>query len=303
MTTIHAVRHTPVSFEVAGDRLAGVLYVPAHARGPSPGCVVAGSWTTVKQQMAGLYAQRMAERGYVTLAFDFRGFGASDGTPRDIESPARKADDMAAAAAFLASTSEVDGDRVAALAVCASGGYTAVAVAGGAPISSLGLVAPWLHDGALVGEIYGGKQGVRARIEAGDDARRRYEETGHVEYVMAVSDEDESAAMFGPFEYYLDENRGRVPEWPDRFAVMAWRDWLTFDAISAAPGVDVPTVIVHSVDAALPDGARRFAAGLPDCRGVEWIGGTQFDFYDQEPNVSRAVDICADHFATTAHTT
>ena len=62
-------------------------------------------------------------------------------------------------------------------------------------------------------------------------------------------------------DFYRDPARGAVPGWPNRFAVMAWTEWLRFDAIALAPRVTAPTLIVHSEQAAIPDGTRRFHPG------------------------------------------
>src|SRR5262245_14202956 len=86
----------PVTFDSEGSRLAGNLYIPPEQMPGTrtPGIVVTGSWTTVKEQMASLYAQRLARLGFVTLAFDFRHWGASEGQPRQYESPERKIRDI-----------------------------------------------------------------------------------------------------------------------------------------------------------------------------------------------------------------
>ena len=68
-----------VEINVDGLRLAGHLRIPANARGPLPALVFTGPFTGVKEQVAGQYAQQLAERGFVTLAFDHRNFGASEG--------------------------------------------------------------------------------------------------------------------------------------------------------------------------------------------------------------------------------
>jgi uncharacterized protein len=70
---------------------------------------------------------------------------------------------------------------------------------------------------------------------------------------------------------------------------MAWREWLTLDAIALAPRIRTPTLIVHSEAAAVPDGARRFYQGLAGPKEIVWIPGTQFDFYDQPGTVNRAL--------------
>lgn len=295
-----------VSFPSDGDTLIGTLYssgsqpeLVGQEAGRPPAVVVTGSWTTVKEQMAGLYARGLAERGYLALAFDFRGFGESSGQPRDYESPERKIRDIHNAVSYLGTRPEADPSRIGALGVCASAGYMAVNTAHDARVRSLGLVAPWLHNAELVKAIYGGADGVGERIALGDSAWRKYLTTGQVDYVPAVSTTDPSAAMYGPFDYYLDSDRGAISAWRNRFAVMSWSEWLLFDPIAAAPRITVPTTLVHGEDAAIPDGARRFHEGLTVPKEIHWISGTQLDFYDQEPTLSNALDLVAKHFQDT----
>jgi fermentation-respiration switch protein FrsA (DUF1100 family) len=291
----------PVTFESEGTQLTGNLFLPPEhtARTRVPGIVVTGSWTTVKEQMAGLYARRLAQAGFLTLAFDFRHWGASEGQPRQFESPEEKIRDIANAAAFLQARPEVDPEAVGALAICASAGYVAHAVARGAPFRSIALVASWLHDAATVPGIYGGDAGVARRIEAARAARLQFDRTGTVAYVPAYDPNDPDAAMFFPLDYYASDARGAVPEWTNRFAVMSWADWLTFDAIAAAPGVSAPTLMVHGDDAALPDNVRRFFAALAGPKHLFWTAGAQIDFYDREPQVGLAVDVAVAHFRRT----
>jgi len=289
-----------VTFDSAGESLVGDLYRPAASRDRAvPAVAVTGSWCTVKEQMAGRYARGLAERGYVALAFDFRGYGESGGQPRDLESPDGKIRDIQGAVTYLRTAPGVDPGRTGALGICAGAGYTSGSAASDDRVRSLALVAPWLHDRALVEAIYGGSEGVRERITAGEDALLRYQRTGEVIYVPAVSATDQRAAMYGPFDYYLDQHRGAIPAWGNRFAVMAWPQWLRFDPIGFAPSVTVPTVMVHSEDAAIPDGARRFHAALGAPGQLHWTSGTQFDFYDDEATVEAALQVVDAHFRNT----
>jgi fermentation-respiration switch protein FrsA (DUF1100 family) len=291
----------PVSFDSEGSLLSGRLYLPPdYTPGTrAPGIIVTGSWTTVKEQMAGLYAERLAERGFVALAFDFRHWGASEGLPRQYESPERKIRDIQNATAFLQSRPEVAADGVGALAICASAGYVAHAAAKGAPLRSIALVASWLHDAPTVTGIYGGDSGVAHRMDLARSARAEFERTGKVPYVAAYDPADPDAAMFFPLDYYASGERGAVPEWTNRFAVMSWADWLTFDAVAAAPSVSAPTLMVHADEAALPDNARRFFAALPGPKHLFWTVGTQIDFYDRQPQVGLAIDVAVAHFSRT----
>ena len=105
------------------------------------------------------------------------------------------------------------------------------------------------------------------------------------------------AAMFFPVDYYARPERGAVPEWANRFPVMAWADWLTYDALASAPAVTVPTLLVHSDDSAYPDNVRRFHAALGGPKDLLWTEGQHIDFYDRDPYVAKAAAAAADHFA------
>ncbi|XIE81285.1 alpha/beta hydrolase [Streptomyces sp. SBR177] len=294
-------RTIKVTFDSEGVALTGNLFLPddAGASGPLPGVVVAGTWTSVKELMADRYAERLAARGHAALSFDFTGFGESAGTPRDVEDPARKVRDIHHAVTFLAGHEAVDAGRIGALGICAAAMYMSDNAARDPRVRSLALVAPWLHDAAICEAAYGGAEAVAERVKTGREARARYEETGEVDYVPVVSATDERAAMPYDIDFYLSPARGGVPAWPNRFAVMSWADWLTYDAVALAPRITQPTLLVHSEDAAIPEGAHRFHAGLADPKDILWTEGTQFDFYDQEPQVALAVDTVTAHFGRT----
>lgn len=285
-----------VAFPSAGATLTGNLFLPG-GDAPAPGIVVAGTWTSIKEQMADRYAERLADRGYAALSFDFTGFGESGGEPRDVESPELKIRDIHGAVTFLAEHPAVDGTRLGALGVCAAAMYMSANAADDPRVRALALVAPWLHDARLCAENYGGAEGVAAKIADAEKARARYRETGEVEYVPMVGGSDPRAALPMDVDFYLDPARGGIPAWPNRFAVMAWQEWLTFDSIALAPRITTPTLLVHSEDAAIPDGARRFHDALAGPRRFVWTDGDQFDFYDQDPQVAFAADAAAAHFA------
>lgn len=289
-----------VSFNSEGLVLKGTLHLPAafDESKQYTGVVVTGSWTTVKEQMPDGYAARLAEQGYVALSFDFRNYGESEGQPRNYEDPALKAADIVNASRYLQGLPFVADEKVGGLAICASAGYMAQALTEGAPIQAATFVAPWLHNGEIVKLIYGGKEGVEAKITKAEEAKARFAKTGTADYVPAISTSNPEAAMYGDFDYYLNAERGAIPAWGNQFAVMAWKGWLTFDPLSMAPRISTPINIVHSQAAAVPMGTEQFYQNLSGDKNITWLDNVQqFDFYDQEPYTSDAVTSAARWFS------
>ncbi|MEM7273957.1 MAG: alpha/beta fold hydrolase [Actinomycetota bacterium] len=286
-------------FDSNGDILVADLFRPVDAREAAPLVVVTGSWTTSKEQQANFYARQLAANGITSLTFDSRGFGQSDGDPRNWEHPGRKVEDINAAVGFAQTLDGIDPDRIGALGVCASSGYQAVNAADDNRVRSIGMIAPWLHDRDLVAPYYGGPEGVAERIELSKQAEATWRETGEVAMIPAISETDESAAMFGPFDYYLDPDRGSIPEWDKRIALMSWQPWLEFNPIVCAADIDVPVQMVHSRDGAVPDGADAFHQNLAGPKDLIWTAGGQLDFYDQPAQVAVATPAIVAHFNAT----
>ncbi|MGH9371169.1 MAG: alpha/beta hydrolase [Vicinamibacterales bacterium] len=200
-----------ITFQSGNDTIVGSLHLPDRSEHRWPTIIFTGSWTTVKEQMPAVYARRLTDAGFAALTFDFRHWGESGGEPRAYESPASKIEDIQSAARYLHRQAVVDPDRIGGLAVCASAGYMAHAIAAGAPIRALALVAAWLHDPVSIVPLYGGEAEVRRRIEAGQAARQRFDRSGTVDYVPAYDPNDPNAAMFFPLDYYASPERGAVP--------------------------------------------------------------------------------------------
>lgn len=301
-TSAEAATSVRVMFESGGERLVGDLYLPDgyEAGDRLPAVIVTGAWTTVKEQMPRRYAIEMADRGYAALAFDFRNWGQSEGDRRYLESPELKTEDILAAAEFLTTRGEIDPARIGGLGICASAGYMAGAAARSPHIRSLALVAPWLHDSPLVETIYGGADGVTMLIGESRTADEMYELSGRLSLVPAAGGDGGDAIMQGA-PYYIDPDRGAIPEYDNHFNLASWEPWLTFDAIAIADELsDTPVQIVHSESAAIPEGAHRFFDRLTGPKSELWLDDvTQFDFYDRDAAVTRSSDTVAQHFTGT----
>ena len=117
------VNHRKVSFKNHfGIELAADLYEPKDANGRLPAIAVAGPYGAVKEQSSGLYAQEMAERGFVTLAFDPSFTGESGGEPRYVTSWDLNVEDFQAAVDYLCSLENVDAEKISIIGVCGWGG-------------------------------------------------------------------------------------------------------------------------------------------------------------------------------------
>ncbi|WP_246567064.1 alpha/beta hydrolase [Gemmobacter fulva] len=125
-----AVEHRKVSFTNRyGIALSGDLYLPKDAAGPLPALAVAGPFGAVKEQSAGLYAQTMAERGYVSLAFDPSFVGESGGPGYPVASPDINTEDFSAAVDHLGQQTLVDRNRIGVIGICGFAGMALNAAA------------------------------------------------------------------------------------------------------------------------------------------------------------------------------
>jgi fermentation-respiration switch protein FrsA (DUF1100 family) len=125
MSTSASIQATKVTFPNQLTSMAGILFVPPNMDKTKkyPALAVAHPFGGVKEQTAGTYARKMAEKGYVTLAFDASHQGESGGYPRDTENPAERMEDIRCAVDYLTTLSIVDEGRIGLLGVCAGGSY------------------------------------------------------------------------------------------------------------------------------------------------------------------------------------
>lgn len=124
------VRHSKATFHNRyGITLAADVYRPKDIQGKLPAIAVCGPFGAVKEQASGLYAQTLAERGYMTMAFDPSFTGESGGQPRYVASPDINTEDFCAAVDFLSVQEDVDPARVGILGICGWGGMALNAAA------------------------------------------------------------------------------------------------------------------------------------------------------------------------------
>ncbi len=124
------VRHEKVTFHNRyGITLAADLYAPKGETGPFAAIAVCGPFGAVKEQSSGLYAQEMAIRGFLTIAFDPSFTGESGGEPRNVASPDINTEDFQAAVDYLSTRPDVDPERIGIIGICGWGGMALNAAA------------------------------------------------------------------------------------------------------------------------------------------------------------------------------
>ncbi len=293
MTTITP---TEVTFNAQGVTLAGHLRIPAATPGSKlPAVVLTGPFTGVKEQVAGLYASELVRRGFVTLAFDHRNFGASGGHRRQHEDAAGKLLDLEAATSFLAEHHAVDADRIGCIGICMGGGYALKHSAFDRRIKALALVAAAFNDPKVMRTNIGPDH-YRNMMTSFAEVSGREHATGEIDFIMAVTNIDgEDAAMPGaePFEYY-GTDRSASPGWKNQMTRLSVRELITFDAAIGADFIGpTPTLIVHGRADGFcsPDAAQNAYDRIGGTKDLMWLDTTNhIDLYDQAAYVQPAIE-------------
>ena len=274
------IRTEEVSFVSDGLTLRGTLRVPARADGSA--VALTGPFTGVREQVTGLYADRLARAGLITLAFDHRGFGSSEGR-HGHEDTQGKLTDLRSAVGLLGSRSDVDSDRIGLVGICLGGGYAVSAAATDPRVRAVAGIAGAYNSPAWFARdpaVY--RAGLRSFIDSYDD------------HLPAVAPGNAEAAMGGdePWSYY-GTARSAAATWENRVTRGSLHALLTFDALGRAPLLaETPLLIVHGRkdDYCSPELATRMHDETPGDREIVWLDADQhIDLYDREPYVSQAV--------------
>lgn len=289
----------PVTYSLHGIRIAANVYTPANYDPAKkyPAVVVAHPNGGVKEQVAGLYAQRLAEHGYLTITADAAWQGASGGLPRSVDKPANRIEDIHGMADFLSQYPGVDTARIGLLGICGGGGYSLQAAQADKRFKALATLS--MFDSGLVRRNgYQDSQlaTIQQRLQQASDARSKEAATGDVSYSGDASLTDAQIARL-PFDLYRQgyEYYWKTHAHPNstfRYTTSSLLDLMRFDAQSHMELINQPLLMMAGSKADslyMTESAYSRASGTPDKELFLIEGATHIETYWVPRYVDQAI--------------
>lgn len=288
-----------VTYKLNGITIAANIYTPANydQMKKYPAVVVAHPNGGVKEQVAGLYAQRLAESGYIAIAADAAYQGASGGQPRNVDKPAFRIEDIRGMADFITQYAGVDVNRLGVLGVCGGGGYTLKAAQTDKRFKAVATLS--MFNSGLVrhnGYMNSGLSTIQERLKQASEARALEASGGEVRYAGDAKMTDEEIAKL-PFDLYREgfEYYGKTHAHPNstfRYTMSSLLDLMAFDAATNMDLINQPLLMMAGSKADslyMTESAFNLATGTKEKELFLIQGATHIQTYYVPEYVAQAM--------------
>jgi fermentation-respiration switch protein FrsA (DUF1100 family) len=289
----------PVTYKLNGIEIAANVYTPANYD-PSktyPAVVVAHPNGGVKEQVSGLYAQRLAESGYIAIAADAAYQGASGGQPRNVDKPAFRIEDIRGMADYITRYKGVDASRLGLLGICGGGGYSLKAAQTDKRFQAVATLS--MFNSGVVrrnGFMNSGVSTIQQRLLQATEARAQEAAGGKILYAADTEITDEMADKM-PFDLYREGhyyyNRTHAhPNSTFRYTMSSLLDLMEFDAATNMDLINQPLLMIAGSKADtyyMTDQAFNLATGAKEKELFLIPGATHIQTYYVPEYVDQAM--------------
>ena len=279
----------PVNYELNGLKIVANVYTPAHydPKNKYAAVVVAHPNGGVKEQTAGLHAQRLAELGYITIAMDAAYQGGSGGEPRNTDKPQFRTEDIHGAANFITRYPGVDAARLGLLGICGGGGYALAAAKSDKRFKSIATLSMF-NTGRVRRNGFADSQleTIQQRLKQASDARAQEKAGGKIPYSGDADMTDAQIAAL-PFEMYRQgyEYYWRTHAHPGstfKYTTSSLMDLMRWDATDEIELINQPLLMIAGSKADslyMSEDAFAKATGAKDKELFRIDGATHIETY------------------------